>query len=107
MTNDEQSVADHSAFDIRHSPVPTDQPPLRVGLGGLPYGWLPIGISSLLFAFAHIGYGPEPVPLLLLALVLGYVYQRTHRIVPCMVTHALFNGTSLVALWRVMSAGTP
>ena len=107
MTNDEQSVAEHSAFDIRHSPVPTDQSPLRVGLGGLPYGWLPIAISSLLFALAHIGYGPEPVPLFLLALILGYVYQRTHRIVPCMVTHALFNGTSLVALWRVMSASVP
>jgi hypothetical protein len=73
----------------------------------LPYGWLPIALSSLLFGLAHIGYGPEPVPLFLLALILGYVYQRTHRIVPCMVTHALFNGTSLVALWRVMSAGAP
>jgi membrane protease YdiL (CAAX protease family) len=79
--------------------------PPRVGLGGLPYGWLPIALSSLLFALAHLGYGPEPVPLFLLALILGYVYQRTHRIVPCMVTHALFNGASLFALWRVISAG--
>ncbi len=104
ITNDEFSVPVDSAFDVRHSAIPTDQPP-PTGCGGLPYGWLPIALSSLLFALAHVGYGPEPVPLFLLALILGYVYQRTHRIVPCMVTHALFNGTSLVALWRVMSAG--
>jgi membrane protease YdiL (CAAX protease family) len=87
-------------------PGAPEEPP-RDGPDGLPYGWLPIALSSLLFGLAHIGYGPEPVPLFLLALILGYVYQRTHRIVPCMVTHALFNGTSLVALWRVMSAGAP
>ena len=72
---------------------------------GLPFGWLPIVVSSLLFALAHFGYGPDPIPLFLLALILGYVYQRTHRIVPSIVTHALFNGMSLFALWRVMSAG--
>jgi membrane protease YdiL (CAAX protease family) len=83
--------------------VPIEPP--QVGIGGLPYGWLPIGASSLLFALAHVGYGPDPIPLFLLALIMGYVYQRTHRIVPSMVTHALFNGMSLFALWRFMSAG--
>jgi membrane protease YdiL (CAAX protease family) len=83
--------------------VPTEPP--RIGVGGLPYGWLPIGVSSLLFALAHVGWGPDPVALFLLALILGYVYQRTHRIVPSMVTHALFNGMALFMLWRVMSAG--
>jgi len=100
---DEAPLAEPFATETEF--VATPEPP-RVGLGGLPYGWLPIALSSLLFALAHIGYGPEPVPLFLLALILGYVYQRTHRIVPCMVTHALFNGASLFALWRVMSAGT-
>src|SRR3989304_5286703 len=102
ITNDEHPVTDDSTFDIRHSSFPTDQPP-STRLGGLPYGWLPIVLSSLLFALAHVGYGPDPVPLFLFALMLGYVYQRTHRIVPSMVAHALFNGTSLFALWRVMS----
>ena len=89
------------------SPLEEDEPrePPRIGVAGLPHGWLPIGVSSLLFALAHVGYGPDPIPLFLLALILGYVYQRTHRIVPSMVTHALFNGTSLFALWRVISAG--
>jgi membrane protease YdiL (CAAX protease family) len=75
------------------------------GVAGLPYGWTPIVLSSLLFALAHFGYGPDPIPLFLLALILGYVYQRTHRIVPSMVAHALFNSMSLFALWRLMSAG--
>jgi membrane protease YdiL (CAAX protease family) len=84
-------------------PVPAEPP--EIGVGGLPYGWLPIGVSALLFALAHVGYGPDPIPLFLLALILGYVYQRTHRIVPSIVTHALFNGMSLFMLWRAMSAG--
>jgi membrane protease YdiL (CAAX protease family) len=73
------------------------EPPRR-GLGGLPYGWAPILASSLIFALAHIGYGPDPVALFVLALMLGYVYQRTHRIVPCIVAHGLFNLTTLVIL---------
>ena len=103
MTNDEYTVSDHSSFDIRHSSFSDAQPP-RLGLLGLPYGWLPILVSALLFAAVHVGYGPDPVPLFLLALILGYCYQRTHRIVPSIVTHALFNALSLFALWRVMSA---
>jgi membrane protease YdiL (CAAX protease family) len=103
-TSEDDPASDHSSFDIRHSSLAPALPP-RFGLGGLPYGSLPILIGSLLFALAHIGYGPEPVPLFFLALILGYVYQRTHRIVPSIVAHALFNGASLFALWRVTSAG--
>lgn len=68
------------------------------GLLGLPHGWLPIGISSLLFATAHVGHGPDPIALFFLALILGYVYHRTHRILPCIIIHFLFNGLSLLAL---------
>jgi membrane protease YdiL (CAAX protease family) len=84
-----------------------DQPsfgaePPRRGLVGLPYGSVPIFVSSAFFGLAHIGYGPEPIPIFFLALTLGYVYQRTHRIWPCMVTHALFNGFTMVVLWRLV-----
>jgi membrane protease YdiL (CAAX protease family) len=106
MTNDECVAADDSTFDIRPSSLSPAQPP-QFGLGNLPHGWLPIVLSSLLFALAHVGYGPDPIPLFLLALILGYAYQRTHRIVPSMVAHALFNGMSLFALWRVMSLSAP
>jgi membrane protease YdiL (CAAX protease family) len=101
VSADETSVPLES--DAPTEAVPLDPP--ATGVGGLPYGWFPIGVSSLLFALAHVGYGPDPIPLFLLAVILGYIYQRTHRILPSMVTHALFNGMSLFALWRVMSAG--
>jgi membrane protease YdiL (CAAX protease family) len=96
----DDAVTDDSSFVIRHSTFAT-QPPER-GLARLPYGTIPILISSALFGLAHIGYGPEPIPLFFLALALGYVYQRTHRILPCMVAHALFNGFTMVVLWRLV-----
>jgi membrane protease YdiL (CAAX protease family) len=80
--------------------VASDPPPLSVG--GLPHGWPPILASSLLFGMAHIGYGPEPVPLFLLGLFLGYVYQRTHRLAPGIVCHALFNFFTVFQLWRLV-----
>jgi membrane protease YdiL (CAAX protease family) len=99
----EPFVADDA--DVASAPAP-ELSPIH-GPFGLPHGWAPILVSSLLFALAHFGIGPDPIPLFLLALVLGYVYQRTHRIVPCMVTHALFNSLTLVALWRMLSTGEP
>jgi membrane protease YdiL (CAAX protease family) len=84
MTNEDSSSDDQPSFDIRHSSLPM---------------WLPIIISSLLFALAHFGQGVAPVALFILAIVLGYTYQRTHRIVPCIVTHALFNLLTMIALW--------
>lgn len=86
------------------APPPPSDPPQR-GVAELPYGWLPILVSSLLFGLAHLGYGPEPVPLFFLGLVLGYVYQRTHRIVPCIVAHAVFNLFTMVVLWRMVYYG--
>jgi hypothetical protein len=69
---------------------------------GWPYGWLPILGSSLLFSLAHFGYGTDPVPIFVLALILGYVYRRTHRIVPCIVMHALFNLVTMLTLWWIL-----
>jgi membrane protease YdiL (CAAX protease family) len=76
--------------------------PARRGLGGLPHGWAPILISALTFGLAHAGYGPEPVPLFLFAILLGYVFQRTNRILPCIVAHATFNAATMLALWRIV-----
>jgi membrane protease YdiL (CAAX protease family) len=55
-----------------------------------------------LFSLAHFGFGPDPVALFVLALILGFLYQRTHRIVPCIVVHALFNALNLLILWLVL-----
>ena len=90
-TVDEQSIA-------------MGEPP-RFGLAGLPYGWTPILLSSAAFALAHLGHGTDPIPLFPLAVILGYTYQRTHRILPSIVAHALFNSATVVALWRMFITG--
>jgi membrane protease YdiL (CAAX protease family) len=62
-----------------------------------PPSWPVVG-SATLFAAMHLGHGFDPIPLFFLALGLGYVYRRTHRIVPCIVMHAAFNAFSLSML---------
>jgi membrane protease YdiL (CAAX protease family) len=109
MTNDESETPVDSSFVIRHSSLDEPDPPLEPSprrLAGLPHGLLPILISSLLFAIAHSGYGPDPIAIFFLAIILGYVYQRTHRIVPCMVAHALFNSVAMLILWRMVLLNT-
>ncbi len=59
---------------------------------------VPIVISAAFFAAMHASHGPDPIPLFLLAIGLGYLYQRTHRILPCIVVHFLLNACSLGAL---------
>ncbi len=81
----EEAVA--TAIDVHDGPL------------GLPLGLLPILSTSLLFAGIHFGQGPAPIPLFLLSLVLGYLYQRTHRVLPSLVVHALLNGVSVLMLW--------
>ena len=60
--------------------------------------WIPILVSSLIFALMHFSHGPDPIPLFFLSLALGFIYQRTHRIVPCIVVHMMLNGFSMVLL---------
>ena len=68
-------------------------------------GWVPIVVSSVLFGLAHFGQGVAPAPLIFLGVILGYVYHRTHRIVPCMVCHMLFNAFSLLLVWLQFGPG--
>jgi membrane protease YdiL (CAAX protease family) len=60
--------------------------------------WQPIILSSITFALLHAGHGPDPVPLFLLAMVLGYLYTKTHRILPGIVVHMALNGLSMLIL---------
>ena len=58
-----------------------------------------------MFASMHIGHGPAPIPLFFLGIGLGYTYQRTHRVLPCIVTHALFNALNLLVFWNGLVQG--
>ncbi|MFT5300452.1 MAG: membrane protease YdiL (CAAX protease family) [Mariniblastus sp.] len=55
----------------------------------------PIVISSLLFALVHVGQGPAPVSLFFFGIALGYIYQRTRSIIPCIILHMMLNAFSL------------
>jgi len=83
---------------------PTGPPALAMVQRSLP-GWPPIVISGVLFGLAHWGHGVQPAALILLGVMLGYVYQRTHRITPCMVFHFLFNGFTFVLLLLQLPTG--
>lgn len=69
--------------------------------------WLPIIISSILFAGAHYSHGPDPIPLFVLAMGLGYLYRQTHRLLPCIVVHVVLNGFSVLQLLLVALSGEP
>jgi membrane protease YdiL (CAAX protease family) len=53
--------------------------------------WAAIGISSLLFASVHAAWTSPAI--FVLAVGLGYVYERTGNLWACVTIHALFNGT--------------
>jgi membrane protease YdiL (CAAX protease family) len=55
--------------------------------------------ASVLFAWIHSSVWPSPIPLLWLALALGWLAQRTRSLVGPVVLHALFNG---VACWVML-----
>lgn len=54
---------------------------------------------SVLFAAMHMGHGPDPIALFFLSLILGYLYQRTHRIVPSLTVHFCVNSLAVAGLW--------
>lgn len=101
-------LSEQSEDDV-HDLVPVDNPSEEIAVGsqGVPSlddlqpgrTWFPIVVSAALFAMAHVSHGPDPIPLFFLALGLGYIYQRTHRVLPCIVIHMLVNGVSMFLLW--------
>ena len=73
---------------------------LKIGLTTLlavavPVYALQVGLRSALPSYI----APDPFPLFFLALALGILYYRTHRIAPLFALHAMFNATSLALVW--------
>jgi membrane protease YdiL (CAAX protease family) len=57
------------------------------------------GVLMGLVKWKGIDYAPDPIPLFFLALVLGTLYHRTHRIAPSLVLHIAFNATAIALLF--------
>jgi membrane protease YdiL (CAAX protease family) len=52
-------------------------------------------VSTVVVKKMGINFALDPIPLFFLALVLGALYRRTHRIAPSLVLHMAFNATSI------------
>ena len=60
--------------------------------------WTAILLASLAFVVPHIGTGAWHVlpGLLVLAMLLGWLYERTGSLLPCVLAHIAFNGLNIV-----------
>jgi hypothetical protein len=89
-----------------------DEIPRIAENANLPYQphssfWTGVAIilTSLIFAALHAAQWPAPIPLFLLAVGLGLVYQRTGSLLAPIVMHAVFNGFSTLMLFFVALQG--
>jgi len=57
--------------------------------------YVPILLSSTLFAAAHLGHGGGWVAIFVLAIPLGCLYQRTRRLLPGILLHMFLNAISV------------
>ncbi|HEY9908680.1 MAG TPA: lysostaphin resistance A-like protein [Thermosynechococcaceae cyanobacterium] len=60
--------------------------------------WGAIGLSSLIFATAHLSLS-EVLPLTVLGTVLGFVYVRSGNLLSSMLLHSLWNSGTLLSLF--------
>ncbi|MCU0527409.1 MAG: CPBP family intramembrane metalloprotease [Elainella sp. Prado103] len=66
--------------------------------------WGAIGLSSLLFALAHLSLS-EVIPLATLGAVLGFVYTRSRGLLASMLMHSLWNSITMIGLF-ILGSGT-
>lgn len=67
--------------------------------------WGAIGISSLVFAIAHLSLS-EVIPLTLLGMLLGFVYTRSRNLVSSILMHSLWNSGTLITLFILGSGNS-
>ncbi len=98
----EPEPADPSVWAApRTSREPEERPRVVLGVEA----WLANVAVSLFFAGLHSDQWPAPVPLFVLSLGLGWLYQRTGRLAGPVAMHATFNGFSTIMLLLVSSSG--
>ncbi|MDJ0661378.1 MAG: CPBP family glutamic-type intramembrane protease [Crocosphaera sp.] len=66
--------------------------------------WGAIGISSLIFAVAHLNLS-EVLPLTVLGIVLGIVYTKSRNLLSSMLLHSLWNSGTLISLF-ILGSGS-
>ena len=59
------------------------------------FWWMPIMISSAVFALIHVGQGAAPIPLFLFAIGLGFVFRYTGSLIPCIALHFMLNAFTM------------
>ncbi|MDJ0511742.1 MAG: CPBP family glutamic-type intramembrane protease [Crocosphaera sp.] len=64
--------------------------------------WGAIGISSFIFAVAHLNLS-EVLPLTVLGIVLGIVYTKSRNLLSSMLLHSLWNSGTLISLFLLGS----
>ncbi|NLS95795.1 MAG: CPBP family intramembrane metalloprotease [Planctomycetaceae bacterium] len=94
-------LASWSDLGIRFDKFLTD-----LGLAGTTFVAVivPIYVIQIELAKRFPEIVPDPLPLFLLALALGYLYFRTHRITPCILLHLIFNGSSMAMFFATTPA---
>lgn len=90
--------------DLPEQPLTVESAVNRDSSTSPPPFW-PVLVSSSIFALLHWGHGPDPVPLFVLAVGLGYLYRQTHRVLPGIVVHVLLNAFSMLVLWLNVYGG--
>lgn len=79
---------------------------VREGIRGSGFTrWGAVLASSFVFAVLHLGngpegqwFGPDLVPLFLLAIVLGWITRQTGRLTPAILIHAMLNGLTVTII---------
>jgi membrane protease YdiL (CAAX protease family) len=97
--------ASRSVWDPPAAPI---EPAPAVEAASPPSTWswlMPNLIASFVFASLHFPQWPAPVPLFILSLALGALYQRTRSLAAPIAMHAFFNGISTSGLLLVVLSG--
>ena len=100
------STAESLSTEAVRADVDSGLPPAGMdSLLGLRWDRAAIVFSSAIFALMHLGHGAAPIPLFFLSLALGYIYQRTGRLLPSVTVHFCLNACSLALLYFGLAAG--
>ena len=52
-------------------------------------------VTAGFFGFLHLGQGLALIPLFVMALALGYIFEKTRSLIPCIIVHFLLNAHSM------------